>query len=248
MKRFLAVVFAAALSPAVVRATPISFTIDPAQSSLTASGSMAGTVMMAQKFGSNVTSYSGTVEADLTAEGIKFTGGSLVAANQSGMLEPDIDGMLGSARANYGHWASVELGLFQTLEGNSAIRGLVFSPSSQIVPMSLSGDAHSFDTTQLDFTVASGTIDYLIGSSYFGSRDLSALYDTNGDGPATLAVTGNVETLTIPVSLGFRTSMMTANDSILMFSGQIVATREVPEPAGLGLLCLSAVGLLRRRR
>ena len=77
------------------------FTINPALSSLTLSGSTNGSPFMQQGVGSLVTSYFGTIDASFNASSITFNS-ALVTANNSGSWQPAAGGVAGSEPANYG--------------------------------------------------------------------------------------------------------------------------------------------------
>ena len=73
-------------------AVPVSYTIDPARSSLTLTGSVFGVAVAAQVPGGDVDSFSGTINADLTAGVLTFSGGSNIVgdANPAGLFSPPI--------------------------------------------------------------------------------------------------------------------------------------------------------------
>jgi hypothetical protein len=62
-------------SPAAVGA-PVVFTLDPARSLVTLSGDALGNPLAPQADGSLTTAFGGTLNADVTATSIEFTGGS----------------------------------------------------------------------------------------------------------------------------------------------------------------------------
>ena len=80
-------VFITAQAPAA----SVTYTIDPTQSSLLATGTLSGNVPSSQTFGSNLTTYNGTISADRTATSIQFVFGSLIDADrQPSKQQPDI--------------------------------------------------------------------------------------------------------------------------------------------------------------
>jgi hypothetical protein len=61
-----------------------------------------------------------------------------------------------------------------------------------------------------------------------------------------LQTVGSTQTLTIPVDITFTSSTATTDDSSLHFTGTLVATRLVPEPATVGLVALLPLASRRR--
>src|SRR5689334_16563259 len=98
---------AAALNGGIFRASADTFTIDPAQSSLTVSGMVFGIAFNPQGAGSLTTVYNGTIQVAQTGGTIQFTGGSLIAAETSGSWKPLPGGGNGSAPADYGGLANI---------------------------------------------------------------------------------------------------------------------------------------------
>src|SRR6266576_1197359 len=132
-------------------ASPVTYTIDPAQSSLLATGLLDGDVPVSQTFGSSRTTYNGTISADRTATSIQFTFGSAIDADrQPSRQQPDIGGEDGSAVADYG-W--VAPGMFTDIY--AAFRDLVFDLSSD--PLTVAGNGN-FDSG-FDIIYASGSVD-----------------------------------------------------------------------------------------
>ena len=106
------------------------FTINPLQSILTLSGSIAGNPASQQPPSGFMTSYSGTIDATLSGMSIQFNSASAAAAI-SGNYQPLPGGGAGSGPGNYGGMFTVG-GIFP---GTFAIRDLVASLSSG--PLSL---------------------------------------------------------------------------------------------------------------
>src|SRR5690349_10317404 len=82
------------------RANLITFTVNSASSSMTASGTYSGDTIQAQSAGSLTTSYTGTVQVDINygAQTITFVGGTITAQN-SGSYQPPFGS---PSAANYG--------------------------------------------------------------------------------------------------------------------------------------------------
>ena len=209
-------------SPALV------FTIDPAQSSISLTGSVVGFPILEQATGSLVTKFSGTINADVTATIILFTGASGIVAQDSGNWNPKTGGTAGSASANYGGKASA--GFATAL---AAIRNAQFDVTS--LPLALTGS--SFPSTALLFrflTNSAGAIDYSV-SGFFpkkGGIPLAGLATNRVTTQATLITSGNIQTLTIPIVADFFFDLLSTADTALTISGQIVATRVIGAATG----------------
>ncbi|MBC8108206.1 MAG: hypothetical protein H7Z14_16590, partial [Anaerolineae bacterium] len=86
INRFSCVLAACSLSicATIARAEVLVYNIVQGQSSLTVSGTLAGSTLTGQTASSLSTSYSGTITADVTATTIAFPGGSLINAANVG--------------------------------------------------------------------------------------------------------------------------------------------------------------------
>jgi hypothetical protein len=204
----------------VGQAAPVTFTIDNSQSTIFASGLFANFALTPQATGSSITSYSGSVNADLTGSTIQFTGGSLVNANTNGVWQPAAGGASGSAAADYGLQASVNLPPHGFYTFDCALRNLSLDVTSPVLTVG----SGSFNGTNLIFSFASNNavMDYY--SSYKAGSVTLGGYATNAATGATLSVTGSVQTLTIPINATFVFTVLSANDSSVHLIGQIVAT------------------------
>src|SRR5207245_1267657 len=133
-------------------ASPVTYTIDPTQSALLATGSLSGNVPSSQTFGSNRTTYNGTISADRTTTSIQFTFGSFIDADpQPSKQQPDIGGDSGKATADYG-WVAPNM-FSQTY---AAFRDLLFDLSSDPLTVASNGN---FDSG-FDIIYASGSVDW----------------------------------------------------------------------------------------
>jgi hypothetical protein len=228
----------------------IIFNVDPAQSSLRATGSINGDALSTQTTGSDLANYSGTMEVDLTAGAIQFLGGTVTAGNFASALEPSAGGGSGSASANYGHWVSTTLFGYLAASGNSAIRGLNLTLDSidtgPIALSTLDAATQGFDARNIGVNANSFSVDWLL-SGHAASPSVSNKYWYDQNSAGTLATVDGIQTLTIPVTVSYRYNSYQTNDSLLGLSGTLVATHLVPEPAGVSLIVLSATMLLRRR-
>ncbi|MBV9008163.1 MAG: PEP-CTERM sorting domain-containing protein [Verrucomicrobia bacterium] len=214
-----------------------TFTLDPTASTLTVSGNNIYVGMFApQGANSLTTSYSGTIDATVTANSITFNSAALAAA-VSGNWQPAAGGAAGSAPADYGiTFAPPYTGL-----AYAAIRNLVLDLSSNAIPTT----AGSFDSTQISIAASSGTTDYT-GPLGSGSIDLTKLGSgPNGAMPGILTMVGGIETLTIPISFSETLSVVGPNDTTATFTGTMVATEMLPVPEpGSWVLMLGGLGAL----
>ncbi len=227
------------IQPIVASAAVVSYTLDPAQSTLSVAGQLQSPAipMTQQAPGSLSTTYSGAIEADLGAGTIQMLGGTLTAAN-SGSWQPDQQGLPGNAPANYGGVLDLTLALVY-----GAVRG--FSIQATSGPEALVGG--QFPAPSLE--ILSGVMDYLVVglASDAGRQALATGTYANAGAPATLTSDGLTETLTIPVAISG--SVPASGLTILIdFTGTLVATRPVPEPASAALVLLGGVFGLRLHR
>jgi len=229
-----------ALIVSMSSARAFTFTINPALSNLTLSGSIAGTAFGQQGAGSLVTNYTGTIDSSFTGSTITFNSAA-ASANISGVWQPLPGGTTGSAPADYGVTAS-PFGILVL----GAIRNLEFSLSSA-GPITLTGN--SFDATQISFLILSGDLDY---NSSVGSGTFSLIGSSgaNAASAGSLSIVAGVATLSIPVSYT-QTSTVGGLPVIAAFNGTLVATAIVPESSTANLLIVGAlllVGWQVRRR
>jgi hypothetical protein len=224
-------------------AAPVSYTIDSSQSSLSVGGLLAGGSVSAQTSGSNVTSYSGTILADRGASTIQFlTGSSLDAALQSTNQQPRTDSTPGSQPADYGRTATGQTFGETILE---ALRDFNFGLESDN-PIAVIGT--TFNGSDVGMVVNAGASQWLDGTIP-GEKDFSTLFSFNTSGtPPTLTNDGTTETRTLPLSATYLYSVQSTGDSSLAFTGTIVATRGVPEPATAGIIAFTAFAMSSRRR
>ena len=206
------------------QAAPVTFTIDNSQSTIFASGLFANFALTPQGTGPSITSYSGSVNADLTGSTIKFTGGSLINANTNGIWQPAAGGAVGSAAADYGLQASVNISPHGIYTFDCAMRNISLDVTSPVLTVG----SGSFNGTNLIFSFASNNavMDYY--SSYKAGSATLGGYATNAIATgATLSVTGSVQSVTIPINATFVFTVLSANDSSVHLIGQIVATNVV---------------------
>jgi hypothetical protein len=224
----LAAGFAIGLFTLMLGVSPVAadvFTIDPNQSSLSITGSVAGTSFAQQGPGSLTTKYGGTIQATQTAGTIQFTGSSLITAQTNGSWQPLIGGDAGSAPANYG--ATELYGGFITVY--AAVRSLLFDVTSPAIAVT-SGQFNPSSLTFLFPATATSTLDYNAGFVGSGSKLASGNATNNVAALATLTTVGSQQTLTLGVNAQFFFTVVSSNDTIVTVKGQFVATRSTTAP------------------
>lgn len=204
-------------------AETVTYTLDPARSSLTMGGEVLGVAVVPQAAGANLATYQGTITGDLSGGLLTFTGGSLIDAqlNPAGPFVPASAGV----EDNYGLLADTIPVVF---------RDLSFDITSGTVQDGLAPSGMSFPAAfVIDSPLASG-------ADTDNTANTSAAF-------ASLVTAGGLETLTIPI---LRDSGAGGALHIVL-EGQLVATRLVPEPATMGLASWGLLGCVwgyRRRR
>lgn len=203
----------------------VSFTVNPALSSLRLSGEVADTLDLdEQHSGSLVAAYNGTILAEITDTSVAFPGGSNVAALATKNYSP------GSGPANYGAKSETG-GLFSVKLGEAAIRGLTFDVKSVDLALSESG---AFGAAGIDLESTGGTLDYDLRVGNDGDLDLSGhTVDNNLGGNATVQGEGGNLTLTIPIDIS-----LSQDSADLRLRGTLVAnagTGAPPDPNAVRL-------------
>ncbi|MBI2927730.1 MAG: hypothetical protein HYY24_18695 [Verrucomicrobia bacterium] len=205
----------------VLQGAPATFTIDPAQSQITISGTALGNELLEQGPGSLTARFGGTFEADVTDSTIQFTGGSAIDAEPSGEWEPLPDGSFGKAPADYGAKATV-LGS----DTKASLRNTLLDATSGVLALA----SGTFDSAGIVFgfpTESTASLDYrvsgFLGTS--GSKRLEGLSTNQVTTGGTLLTSGGTQTLTIPVDAKFSFTLLLSDDIKFTLTGQLVATR-----------------------
>ena len=207
------------------QAAPTVFTIDSSQSQVAASGTVIGGVLTPQGAGALSTSYSGIFNADVTGSTIQFTGGSTIIAQNSGSWQPDEDSLPGTAPANYGAKANVTYIIPITFYG--ALRNIVLDLTSPEI--SIIGGGFPASNLVFSSTSPAAVLDYY-STVISGSVALNG-YATNAIATqATLTSSGSTQTLVIPIDATFRFKLLSANDTTVRLTGQLVATSSAAAP------------------
>jgi hypothetical protein len=196
------------------------FTVDPSQSSVSLSGSALGTSLTAQGAGSLTTQYEGGLLVDVGSTAIQFPGQSLVVALDSGNWQPLSDGSVGSAPANYG----ATFNCFFT-SGVAAARDIQVDVTSGALPL-VNG---AFDTQGITVSVpaaAPSVVAYRVEGSIndSGAVALAGESATGQVAQGSLVTVGSQLVLTIPINYTFVYSVLSANDTALTLTGQVLAT------------------------
>jgi hypothetical protein len=205
----------------------INFSLVPASSSLTLSGSVNGSAISEQKAGSLTTTYSGTVRVDLdfTNQTIEFLPtGSAMNANNNGTWIPAVGGGTGfspgSALGNYGGNVTIS-GLLTRV----AARSLVGAFNS--TPLPLTGTGPSTFPSGQTLQLTSGGVDY---NNFLlqGNAPLAGQGGANAASNGTFTDLGNGNySLTMPskATINTTTSGFTI---VLNVNGTLTATATLP--------------------
>jgi len=199
------------------------FTVDMSQSRVSVSGNVMGSPIREQAPGSLTTQYGGTLLVDVGSNTIQFPGSSQVVAFNSGNWQPRADGNDGSEPANYGGTANF---FFST--GLAAVREIQVDVTSGALAVSNG----SFDTTGITIAIPAGapsSMAYRVSGSVNASG-VVALGGHSATGQAalgSLTVVGSQLVLTIPMNYVFYYSIVDQDDTTVVFTGQLVATRSL---------------------
>ncbi len=155
------------------------FTIDPTQSSVTISGTVAGGTIAAQAPGSLTANVDGTIRATLNGGNLLFPGQSVIAAETNGSWQPLHDGSAGSAPADFGGKANLVIAT-----GLAALRNIQLDAFGPAIPV----NGGKFDSSSLTFgflTNAMSSLDYNVSGllSKSDSRATHRLRDQQGHRP-----------------------------------------------------------------
>ena len=219
-----ALVLAAGGWPQPAAAATRVFTLDPSHSSLKITGyvTSSAVTLSAQTAGSDTASYSGSVDTSIDATGITFPGGSSVSANNfsGSTLTPDNP-------ANYGLDAKV---IFLGNVAEATVINLKFDVTSPDVTISPGG---TFAVSSLTASALSGTFDYNSSLTTPPTGTVNVAGDTAANqstGSGSLTLSGQTQTLTIPVKATITFTVSNTDDSQATLTGQFVATTTIPTP------------------
>jgi hypothetical protein len=225
------------LSAAAV-AAPVEFALDPSASTFRVGGTFNGVPLTGQSSASASTGYAGTllVEVDPSTGRLSFTTPRLTAQDQpQGQLPIDPN------------WPGANYGLV-TATGpivNAAIRSMDLYLRADDAPYNGAAPTGS----ELGMFVSDGSFYFSPPATPLGYADMHGKGGGAKEaGPITLVSEGGFEVLTIPLRTSFTLEPHTPDAVVLMLEGQVVATRAVPEPAGLlGIMFAAFLANYRRR-
>jgi MYXO-CTERM domain-containing protein len=226
-------------------AVAVEYTIDSAESGLGVTGNLAGE-LITYRSPVNFLSLSGTLQADRTGNTVTFSGGSAIAALQSGNYTPGIDGdfMAPAAKANF----AIAAGAVE-----AAVRDLYIYPFSPSAATIAGNGKLALDAFEI--AIEQGGVDFLRPDFQGARADLATTnpgqFRVNlSTQQASITQAGGIETLVLPFKFDVFFSVYTTGDSQLTFTGELTATTaETPEPGTLlAFAPLAVAGLARRRR
>jgi hypothetical protein len=221
------IVLVFSLSAQVTRAETRIYSIDPAQSTITISGtvsSLFGPAPIAQQgTGSLTATYNGTIHADRTIAAIQFIAGGAIDANVSGDWQPLADGSAGSAPADYGARADWAGG---TIVVNFAGRDLVADLTSTSTPVDGGGN---FDLASSTVNFTTGTIAYRANFGLAPGTTPIAGNSGNLSGTGSVSAEGLFEILTLPINSTFTIPVDSTTSVQLTLNGELVASAPLPE-------------------
>ncbi len=219
-------------------AVPVVFTVDPAHSNIFVNTNPAvspsnptgdvttllGVTVMEQTPGSGTDSYSGTIAADETGGVLTFTGGSNIVGALNPAGPPPYTPTTPSGTDNYGIQTVTAVPGFGVV--SVALRNGVFDITSGIVSNN---------------TIPSGVNLQVLPGGFAAtplgpSSTAGAGADSTGVA-ASLTTAGGIETLILPVT------RITGSTAHVVLIGEIVATRQVPEPSTFVLAGVAMAGL-----
>jgi len=193
-----------------------TFEVDPAQSSITLSGTVAALPLREQSPGSLTTKLGGSLNVNLAADQIQIVDG-LLDAETSGEWRPGVAGAAGSAPADFGALALSFLG---TIYG--ALRDIAVTAASPAVPLS----AGVFDTSSIVFSFppnSKASLDYSAGLLGTGGQPLGGNAKNQTATTGAISSPGGRTSITITVDATFTFDVFSEDDAILRIVGQLVA-------------------------
>jgi hypothetical protein len=197
-----------------------TFTVDPQQSSITLSGTVAGAPLSEQGPGSLISHITGTLEASTSGGQVSIASGSLDFLT-NGVWQPALGGQPGSAPADFGANAQT---FFGTTRG--AFRDVLVLVSAPGRALQASGQ---FDASAIIFalpTNSSTKLDYsssLIGT---GSTNIQGVATNKAATTGTVTGSAGSQIITINVDATYHLSILFDNDTELNVKGQVIARQE----------------------
>lgn len=220
----------AALCAGPAGGAPMVFTVDAGRSQLVLSGSVGSSNFLAQASGALTAACSGTLNVELAGGNLQFTGGSLVAVQTNGVWQPAPGGLAGAAPADFGgtNSANVGTGYGSFVPGNLALRTVSFDWTSPALALTNGG----FDGTSVTCILSTNaaSLDFYYASDAVTNQGSTVINGAvlNAAAGASLVTNSGVRELTLPVSVQFPASSVVHNDSLLIFTGRLVAWNGQP--------------------
>lgn len=199
------------------------FTLDEARSVVVLSGTVAGSGIQEQAAGSLTTRFGGVFKVSRTPGNLVLLPGSTVSATVNGNWQPGVGGGAGSAPANYGGKADAFIA-----SATAALRNVQLEVTSGTLTLS----AGAFDSSALVFSfpaAAAAALDYKVSGlvSMSGSKALSGLAANKVTTQGSLkTLADGSEELTVPVAAELVLKLVSANDTLIRLTGQLVAVRK----------------------
>jgi len=213
------------------QADEVQFIIDSAQTQVTLSGTAAGLTVAEQGPGSLTTSFEGTVVADVTAEALRFVGGSRIEGLTNGAWSPEAFGEAGTEPADFGAQAGGGL-----ITGTAALRDLLLDLETETA-MPLSQGQFNADGLLFRFPEdAPSAFDYRVTVFIVteNDREFLAGYATNRTAAmGTLTTEDNTQVLHVPIEASIVFELLDPADSTLTITGQLRATRTLEAEPGI---------------
>ena len=221
----------------------VEYAVDPLRSTVTVSGVFEGVPLSEQTPGSLTIGYRGVLRGDLD-NGMLALGG-----NNAGSLFQTVPQQPRSSPDDLGLAAYGLRGVTPNSgEVLMAISSIAFYLGTEFRPPLDIADG-SFAPADVGFFVDGGSLLFSTAVVPLGGVDLHGKGAPNqATIPGTFTMTGEVETLIIPIATTFSLTALSPDDLTLSFSGQIVATRTVPEPTTAFLILCGLLALARRLR
>ncbi len=197
--------------------------VDPAQSQITLSGTVAGFSLREQAAGSLSTTVGGTINVTVANNQVQIDGANL-DPNTNGSWKPGKNGAETSPADLAGQASSI----VGTITG--ALRDLVVTATSQARTLDANGQ---FDASSIIFAFPPNSTSVLDYNAGFLGADSKALAGNGTNQTATVGTlisNNGVQTLTIALDATFYFTLLTANDSQLTLKGQLVATSGGSQP------------------
>jgi hypothetical protein len=195
----------------------VTLNVDPAQSQITLSGTVAGFKLAEQGSGSLTTTVGGSINLTVADGQIQIDSANL-DPNTNGSWKPGRNGA-DSSPADLAGQSSSFVG---TITG--ALRDLVVNAVSTAKSLDSNG---KFDASSIVFAFpqnSSSILDYNAGFLGTGSKALAGAGTNQTATVGTLVSNNGVQTLTIALDATFTFTLLTANDTEMTLKGQLVAT------------------------